>query len=383
MDNATHIAGSSFAPAAKRQQLQFERDNESDDEACIDDILELLSKNDVVSALDALLSETGSTRGQTTFCENKKNKRKRKARKKKSKKQNSAGSKVLSMKAVVIEIMKYLTIKNIVSDRRINHFLKDLLHFKFMCDNHNVYFEYSNKMLVDITVKHQVCDNIGNIALWYFASLNRIVGQAIFEREKTKENDSKIQFDAFVKNDINSTNPSEHQKIYLFSINSRTKAQIKEYPWLLSSLLSKFSMNETTGDCEVLPFDEMHTQLKNIKQNVKAIANSQEKHVFGDVVSYCICFGCLYFVYLYFCFYLYLIVCSFAVVPSCNYKDCMIQLMSNTNKFSCFSARRLCGCGIATPHVTIPSFSFVIWMWSKINHLICCCFVVVLFYRII
>ena len=340
IENATPITESSCAPPAKRQRLESEGEHDSNNEGYVDDILELLSNKDVVSALDDLLNESGSTASQTTFCE--KNKKKKK-NKKKRKRKNSARSRVLSIESIVIDIMKYLTIKDIISNRAINQFLNNLLHFKFICDNHNVYFEYSKKMLIDIAVKHQICDNIRNIALWYFASLNRTSGQPIFEREKSKENDCnyKTWFD-------NGNGTKRREKIYLCSINCRTKSQIEDYPWLLSSLLPKFSMNETTGDCKVLPFEEMYGQLKNIKEKVKDIANSEEKHVFGDVVSYCICFWCLYF-----CFYLQLYLKLYLIVVlSC--KDCAIQLMLNSNYKFRFSVCVLDGRGNGT--YSSPSF---------------------------
>ena len=291
MENATPVAGSSFAPPGKKQRVELEGNDNSDSEGDIDDIVKLLSNKDFVSALDKVLDESSSTASQKTNNKNKQKKEK-KAKKKKRKKNN-----LWLIKPIIVDVMKYLTIKQIVRNRRINQFLRNLLHFKFICDNHDVYFEYSSKMLVDMAVKHQICDNICNIALWCFASLNRTVGQPIFEREKTKENDCKIQFDAFAKNDIGNGS-NHHEKMYLCSMNSRTKAEIKNYPWILSSLPYELSMNEATGDCRVSPLDEIYTQLKNLKQKVKDIAHCPEKHVFGDVVScffflFCACALCI------------------------------------------------------------------------------------------
>ena len=314
IENATPIAGSSCAPPAKKRRLEFEENDNSNNQGDIEDILELLSNDKVMSVLDNILSESGSsTTSQTTFSQNANQNSKNTI-----KKENSSINKVFSIKPIVVDIMKYLEIKDIVCNRKINKFMKNLLHFKFVCDNFNVYFEYSSKMMVDTIVKHQICNEISNIALWYFASLNRTVGRPIFEREKAKENDNKIQFNAFGKNDIN------NEKLYICSINCQTKDEIKKYNWSLSSLLPKFSMNEKTGECAVLPFREMYTQMKNVKEKVKELESSEEKPVFGDVVS----------LYSLFVFALCVIVLLFVIVSSC--KDCTTKLilMLNTNQLS-------------------------------------------------
>ena len=282
----------SHVPASKKQRISAENGVESD-------IIDLLSDTSFLSSLDDLLvGASGSNpivqgdSSQTTISHPNPTKRKKKKQKKKKKKkkikkkQNTASARVFRIKEITVNIVRYLEIKKIFLIRAINRFFSNLLHFKFICDDFNVYLEYSNKLLIDEIVKHQICDKIENIALWYFASLNRTVGQPIFEREKEKEYDCKIQFDAFMKNSNNN-----HHKSFVCVMKCLAEEEIDDLDFVLSQLPQELAMNEINGECAVLPFSQLYQQLENIQREVKHIENcsKEEIHVFSDIVSF-ICF---------------------------------------------------------------------------------------------
>ena len=159
--------------------------------------------------------------------------------------------------------------------------------------------------MIDEILKHQICDKIESIALWYFASLNRTVGHPIFEREQEKEYDCKIEFDAFMKHRDCDNN---HYKSFVCVMKCLAEEEIDNLDFVLSPLSQELTMNEISGECAVLPFSQLYQQLENIQREVKHIENccKDERHVFSDIVSF---FAFQYINYLIFCFVVVLIFC--------------------------------------------------------------------------
>ena len=315
-------------PASKKQ-----RSSKDDFEDDLIDVLKDLSNVAFVSALDEIL---GASDDQTTFCSknnshhtSQKNK-KTKKKKKKIKKSNKTNSKVtkhnkktpksrlarrlFGIKEIVVNIVQYLNIKEIISLRRLNEFFNEILHFKFLCDDFIVYFEYSSKLLIDETIKYQICEKIENIVLWYFASLNRTVGQPIFEREKDNETFCKEKFDSYIKYNAygDDDNNKKHFQSFVCGIQFCGEEEIDKCEsdiFILSRLPDELSMNDISGECAVLPFCQLYQQLENIQKQVKNIENCKRKqrHVFGEIVSLINVFFCFFLMRC--CFQLYLVSC--------------------------------------------------------------------------
>ena len=281
----------SFIPASKKQRSSPKGSND------MSDILTLLDDPRFISTTnDVLNHKSGLPDGQTTFSRvNPKTAKTHKKRKKREK--TSVAAKVFGIKNIVIDVVKFLSIKDIVSIRGVNPIFNNLFHFKFVCENFNVYFEYSSKLVVDETIKYQICNNILNIVLWYFASLNRTVGEPVFERQLEKESNIHRK----------SRGDTGYHSIFMCSIKCYTKVQMQRLYSRLSSLPEKLSMNDENGKCLVLPLEEMYKQINDIQEKMIQLIKSDKIHVFGAVVSVivlndeCImfvifmCFVCLFF----------------------------------------------------------------------------------------
>ena len=293
----TSALASSLEPTTKKQRASKHMNDIDIDE---NDMIDLLRDIDNMPVGDSGSNTIArKDKSQTTFSgdgstkslnrkkkkqQKQKNKKKRTFDEQKQKHEQTTSSRVFFIKAILVDIVKYLEIKQIILIRQINQVFNNLLYFQFICEDFNVYFEYSNKLLVREIVQHQISSNIENIALWYFASLNRTVGYPIFEREKAKEKECNAQFDAFMK-----YNGDNLRKSFVCRMKCVEEEEICRLDFILSELPQELSMNEISGECAVLPFRQLYQQLTNLEN---AIIDNEicpnydhERHVFGDIVS--------------------------------------------------------------------------------------------------
>ena len=161
----------------------------------------------------------------------------------KNNKKNSIIKSILSIAPLFGYVCSYLDIWQIIRMRRINKEFEKLLYFKFICNNNNIYFEYNSILMVNNVLKHQICQDLKNLALFYFQFCNFYAREIFFTESKRSKKEKILNECDFVRR-------ANMKWQYITTVQFSKK----EAKWLenVDSLLSGINYKNGCCDCQVI-----------------------------------------------------------------------------------------------------------------------------------